>query len=180
MTCIDAAIIKALVEHIGINPDDVPIGGGSSGSNLLWSKLELQNFTSTDGKFTYQDMNNDMNKEIIRIGDIFRVRKSDGKLCDYLVYGYMEDDNENSRIYATTNTGGAFKAFQLNIKAENSKMIHTITLPQDVVISTGDAETGVLRLDQLSNPTSSTGLIGLLIGFYIQLRKDINELRGSN
>ena len=33
MTCIDAAIIKALVEHIGMNPDDVPIGGGSgSGS----------------------------------------------------------------------------------------------------------------------------------------------------
>ena len=31
MSCIDAAIIKALVEHIGGNPDDV--GGGDSSSN---------------------------------------------------------------------------------------------------------------------------------------------------
>ena len=29
MSCIDSAIIKALVEHIGMNPDDVPTGGGS-------------------------------------------------------------------------------------------------------------------------------------------------------
>ena len=26
MSCIDAAIIKALVEHIGIDPEDVPVG----------------------------------------------------------------------------------------------------------------------------------------------------------
>ena len=26
MSCIDAAIIKALVEHIGMNPEDVPVG----------------------------------------------------------------------------------------------------------------------------------------------------------
>ena len=30
MSCIDAAIIKALVEHIGMNTDDVTVGGGSS------------------------------------------------------------------------------------------------------------------------------------------------------
>ena len=29
MSCVDAAIIKALVEHIGGNPDDVVVGGGS-------------------------------------------------------------------------------------------------------------------------------------------------------
>ena len=33
MSCIDSAIIKALVEHIGMNPDDVPMGGGSSENN---------------------------------------------------------------------------------------------------------------------------------------------------
>ena len=27
MSCIDAAIIKALVEHIGLNPDEIPAGG---------------------------------------------------------------------------------------------------------------------------------------------------------
>ena len=30
MSCVDAAIIKALVEHIGMDPEDVPVGGGSS------------------------------------------------------------------------------------------------------------------------------------------------------
>ena len=27
MSCVDAAIIKALVEHIGMDPEDVPVGG---------------------------------------------------------------------------------------------------------------------------------------------------------
>ena len=35
MTCIDSAIIKALVEHIGGNPDDVVVGGGGSTQNTL-------------------------------------------------------------------------------------------------------------------------------------------------
>ena len=40
MTCIDAAIIKALVEHIGGNPDDVVVGGGEARSFLQaeWSE----------------------------------------------------------------------------------------------------------------------------------------------
>ena len=37
MSCIDAAIIKALVEHIGMNPDDVVGGGGSSMIQAEWS-----------------------------------------------------------------------------------------------------------------------------------------------
>ena len=37
MSCIDAAIIKALVEHIGMNPDDVPVGGSNTGVD--WSSL---------------------------------------------------------------------------------------------------------------------------------------------
>ena len=30
MTCVDAAIIKALVEHIRGNPDDVVVGGNQT------------------------------------------------------------------------------------------------------------------------------------------------------
>ena len=39
MSCIDAAIIKALVEHIGMNPDDITTGGTSSSSIIpaTWS-----------------------------------------------------------------------------------------------------------------------------------------------
>ena len=178
MSCIDAAIIKALVEHIGMNPDDVPIGG-SSGSNLSWKKVKLYKFTTTDGEFTYQDENNEMNKDIIRRGDIFRVRNSDGELCDYIVYGYDQDDSEDSRMYLTS-TNGLEKDFLLNIRTEDGKKIHRITLPPDVVISTDDAETGVFRLDHKDNPTTVTGLIGMLLGFCLQFMKDINELRGSN
>ena len=47
MTCIDAAIIKALVEHIGGNPDEVPIGGG--GSTEAVNKL-LQTYSLSEGK----------------------------------------------------------------------------------------------------------------------------------
>ena len=177
MSCIDAAIIKALVEHIGMNPDDVPIGGGSSGSNLLWKKVYLYKFTTTDGEFSYQDLNNEMNKDIIQIGDIFRVRNSDGELCDYIVYGYR-DDTDSHRQYHSRTTSGPEKDFTLNIKTENSKMIHEIELPPGVVISTDDAETGVFRLDQQNNPTTVTGLIGMLLGFCLQFMKDINELRG--
>ena len=47
MTCIDAAIIKALVEHIGMNPDDVTVGGASSHTDIPidvnWSTYEGSN-----------------------------------------------------------------------------------------------------------------------------------------
>ena len=56
MTCIDAAIIKALVEHIGGNPDDVVVGGGSNESfiPIQWTTVEkngynLVGFTLPDG-----------------------------------------------------------------------------------------------------------------------------------
>jgi hypothetical protein len=42
MTCIDAAIIKALVSHIGMNPDDVPIGGAGSGSSGIYTGTEVK------------------------------------------------------------------------------------------------------------------------------------------
>ena len=47
MSCIDSAIIKALVEHIGMNPDDVPVGGDSSHADIPidvnWSTYEGSN-----------------------------------------------------------------------------------------------------------------------------------------
>ena len=46
MSSIDAAIIKALVEHIGGNPDEIPDGTiGGSGSNTLSFKYEPLNLT---------------------------------------------------------------------------------------------------------------------------------------
>ena len=42
MTCIDSAIIRALVEHIGMNPDEVPIGGSGGGSSAASTSFELE------------------------------------------------------------------------------------------------------------------------------------------
>ena len=42
MATIDAAIIKALVEHIGMDPDDVGSGSSSSIINATWSTKEIQ------------------------------------------------------------------------------------------------------------------------------------------
>lgn len=47
MTTIDSAIIKALVEHIGLNPDDVTTGATST-SNLIpvtWSLTKIESNT---------------------------------------------------------------------------------------------------------------------------------------
>ena len=54
MSCIDAAIIKALVEHIGGNPDDVTVGGGDSYVPVQWREYEMEGynfagFTLPDG-----------------------------------------------------------------------------------------------------------------------------------
>ena len=49
MTCIDSAIIKALVEHIGGNPDDVVIGGGGSTQNTYTKRTDVQ-FIDNNGK----------------------------------------------------------------------------------------------------------------------------------
>ena len=55
MSCIDAAIIKALVEHIGMNPDE--IGGSASNTliNATWTTVEYENenrlaFTLPEGE----------------------------------------------------------------------------------------------------------------------------------
>ena len=56
MSCIDAAIIKALVEHIGGNPDDVHTG--SSNTGVDWSSL-------TDGYF-YRIIKNSENQLIVK------------------------------------------------------------------------------------------------------------------
>ena len=54
MSVIDAAIIKALVEHIGGNPDDVVVGGSSGRSFLQaeWSTLsnDILIFTLPEGQ----------------------------------------------------------------------------------------------------------------------------------
>ena len=54
MTCIDSAIIKALVEHIGMNPDEIPTGGTGGGSSsspfidLSWESITQGDYYQFD------------------------------------------------------------------------------------------------------------------------------------
>ena len=68
MSCIDAAIIKALVEHIGLNPDEIPAGGthesvsynagegiNVSDDNTISVKYDTDSLQLKDGKLAVHD-----------------------------------------------------------------------------------------------------------------------------
>ena len=95
MTCIDAAIIKALVEHIGGNPDDVV---GDSGSNsdvpldITW-KLENKDLGNGEQTFYIARVNKDTP---IRPGAILKFRNNINvadSTYSYLCIGYEADSS---------------------------------------------------------------------------------------
>ena len=70
MTCIDAAIIKALVSHIGMNPDDVPTTGSNDSSNVFdtsrYTKRDNLSVTETALRITYDEATDNL-----KVGDVF-------------------------------------------------------------------------------------------------------------
>ena len=98
MSCVDAAIIKALVEHIGMDPEDVPIGGGSTGGShaeeimtmpdkviktFEWVKWSQGGYNYPAAKIT----NSDLPESTLNVGDILRLKNYDGSntYIDYIV-----------------------------------------------------------------------------------------------
>ena len=83
MSCVDAAIIKALVEHIGGNPDDV-VGGSSNTDipvdNVSW-KLENKDLGS--GEKPVYVATTEM-VSTIRPGHIFKLETDPGVITNYL------------------------------------------------------------------------------------------------
>ena len=96
MSCIDAAIIKALVEHIGGNPDDVVgtttdvnspggIGSGSrdNGANISLGSSGIDFMSTT-----------------FKIGSILRLKnKQTGYLNDFICIRSDTNDEENINTY---------------------------------------------------------------------------------
>ena len=88
MSSIDAAIIKALVEHIGGNPDSIPdgpIGGGGGGGS---TNEYIPNPNYTISLTLNQDLNliissNAFLANIIHLGDVIRFSHTNGKTHDY-------------------------------------------------------------------------------------------------
>ena len=76
MSCIDAAIIKALVEHIGMDPDDVGSSHGDTKLNVSFGTTEQ------DGNTYITITENDTNQPI-RGGDMFIAKHIDTSELSY-------------------------------------------------------------------------------------------------
>ena len=103
MTCIDSAIIKALVEHIGMNPDDVVVGGGGSTQNTYTKRTDVQ-FIDNNGKLAVRNTGTDA-----KLGDVIRVHMKDGKtyrlmLVNMLPFIWIQYDTENHLAHQYTPT----------------------------------------------------------------------------
>ena len=77
MSSIDAAIIKALVEHIGMNPDD--IGGGGGGDE--YKIFDYITITINDKVILHSSM---PLAYLIRHGHIIRLKTTTGETIDYI------------------------------------------------------------------------------------------------
>ena len=91
MTCVDAAIIKALVEHIGGNPDDIPAGGNQT---LLPSSNKViappTNSIYEHAFFLYNSP---------KILDIIKLRRLDNGEIDTFIYLDVEEKDLNTHVH---------------------------------------------------------------------------------
>ena len=90
MTCIDAAIIRALVEHIGGNPDSVPdgtIGGVADTSSFLDATWDddgaIYTFTLPEG-------------QKLAVGSIIRIIEKPSTISNFLVIEEIPSTNNNA------------------------------------------------------------------------------------
>ena len=75
MSCIDAAIIKALVEHIGMDPEDVPATGDT--------KVNVSFGTTEQDGTTYITITENDTNQPIKTGDMFIVKHIDTSELSY-------------------------------------------------------------------------------------------------
>ena len=87
MSCIDAAIIKALVEHIGMDPDDVDSSHGDTKLNMSFGTVEQNGMTY----ITITE--NDANQPILP-GDMLIVKQ---KNTSELSYYYCIERNTGAK-----------------------------------------------------------------------------------
>ena len=98
MTCIDAAIIRALVEHIGMNPDDVPSGGAGGGVSSSFLDATWDDSDGTYYKFTLPE------GQKLAVGSIIRFReKSNSNISNVLVIEETTPDGSDYKWYTIIN-----------------------------------------------------------------------------
>ena len=86
MSCIDAAIIKALVEHIGGNPDDVLSGNERTiFPNSSYTKSNNTTFKSSTSGAINPTITIEYNSSTpIKVGDVIEFTRSDDSIVHYL------------------------------------------------------------------------------------------------
>ena len=148
MSCVDAAIIKALVEHIGMDPEDVPVGGGSSHTSLE-TYVDGCNIKIFDGYGADQistQIFTPLDKPL-RIGDVIRI-KDNGVLYSYYLAWTTVDENGKSQFRGYDfNSGNTCLISQLSPVDSQQKYNGTFTHDFSTVDQTISKEngTGVFR-----------------------------------
>ena len=91
MSCIDAAIIKALVEHIGGNPDDVVVGGATTLDTVINDSLLTFDHSLTWEKSGSTDVlptSDQPDQFYFDLGTIIKVVDDADKVHYYVCEGY--------------------------------------------------------------------------------------------
>ena len=83
MSCIDAAIIKALVEHIGMNPDDVQLGGART--VFPSSAYAKRDNTGMNMNGEYLRITQPSSQTQLQVGDFIEITRTDNSVDHYLI-----------------------------------------------------------------------------------------------
>ena len=141
MSSIDAAIIKALVEHIGGNPDSIPDGpiGGSS-STIDWENLERKvgySFNNTDGGDIKIYFGNYQNEEDNTQPFLGRIINNDNELIKVVFFpsnsslqgGYIIMEMYGSLMGGECERNAEQKYYETYINIENAELQQTTSSP---------------------------------------------------
>ena len=142
MSCIDAAIIKALVEHIGGNPDDVVSGDGNNAIQVVWGRGKSDLITSLDHDvrtFTLPP------GESITTGTCLKFYSKDGEKFDYFYCTYF-NISANTGQYTFKILNGAEPYFTITI-VRIDDICYCVDLDEtDYVDIPDNKTTGVFKL----------------------------------
>ena len=121
MSSIDAAIIKALVEHIGGNPDEIPDGAIGEGGGDEYKIYDQITITINDKVKLSSSI---PLFYLIRHGHIIRLKTTTGETIDYIcksitdgMYGFGTVDGTSS---ASCNIDSSSTEVSINLKYSNA------------------------------------------------------------
>ena len=183
MTCIDAAIIKALVEHIGMNPDDVPVqGGGSEDPTNIFDTTKytkIDNGSIDTDSYSITNVNNDL-----KVGDIMVVKFDPEFYPNMNPIRAIITDISSTNIILTSINSKTNKTSIINFEYDDDKNVYSCSdISKNNCYAALDETTGFFATDLTSNSTIvkeyerrniMERLLELESG-YIRLRNKIDE-----